>query len=70
VVINTSDVPPGEYSLVLESFDSAFKTLALKTDIIKIFVAFEGYSVSLAYFVTELEQKVLVSGKSEEWTLP
>ena len=30
----------------------------------------EGYSDTLAYFVTELEQKAIISGKSEEWTLP
>ena len=38
VLINTSDVLPGEYSLMLESFDRTFKTLALKTDTIKIVV--------------------------------
>lgn len=38
VVINTSDVQPGEYNLVLESFDDAYKTLALHTDTIKIVV--------------------------------
>jgi hypothetical protein len=57
---------PGEYNLVIESFDSAFKTLTLKTDTIRIFVT----KNTLAYFVTELEQKAIISGKSEEWIFP
>ena len=66
VAINTTGLIPGEYNLVLESFDSAFKTLALKTDTIKIVVAKpEGYSATLAYFITILEQKSIISGKSE-----
>ena len=55
VAINTTGLIPGEFNLVLESFDSAFQTLALKTDTIKIIVAKpEGYSATLAYFVTIL----------------
>ena len=42
------------------------------TDTMKIVIAQapEGFSETLAYFVTELEQKSLISGKSDEWTLP
>ena len=72
VLINTSDVSPGEYNLVIESFDSAFKPLALKTDTIKIIVVImnselltlKGYSDTLAFFVTELKNIAIVSGKS------
>ena len=74
VVINTNDVFPGEYDLVLESFDRAYNTLVLVTDTIKIVIAPppppKGFSETLAYFVTELKQKSLISGKFEEWTLP
>ena len=56
VAINTTDLINGEYNLVLESFDTAFKTLTLKTDTVKIVVLAkpEGYSDTLAYFVTIL----------------
>ena len=67
VTINTTGLIPGEYYVILESFDSTFKNLALKTDTIKI-VVFDmpkGYSDSLAYFVIMLEQKCIFSGKSE-----
>ena len=72
MVINTNDVLPGEYKLVLESFDSAYNTLVLMKEKIKIVIAPapKGFSETLAYFVTELKQKSLISGKSEEWTLP
>ena len=72
VVINTNNVVPGEYNLVLESFDSAYNALILMTESIKIVIAPppEGFSETLAYFVTELKQKSLISGKSDEWTLP
>ena len=63
VVINTRDVLPGEYSLVLESFDDPYETLVLKTDTIKIMIAPKGFSNTLAYFVTNLEQKAIISGK-------
>ena len=39
VVINTKNVLPGEYNLVLESFDSAYNTLVLMTDTIKIVIS-------------------------------
>ena len=94
--INTTDLIPGEeYNLFIESIDSAFKALALKTDTIKIVVLAKssealaetypkdnsdtqeigqtypkGYSDTLAYFVTILEQKSIISGKSEKWILP
>ena len=72
VIINTNDELLGEYNLILESFDSTYNTLVLMTDTIKIVIAPppKGFSETLAYFVTELEQKSLISGKSEEWTLP
>ena len=71
MAINTTGLTPGEYNLVLESFDSAFEALALKTDSIKIIVVKpKGYSDTLAYFITILEQKSIISGKSEKWILP
>jgi len=51
---------------VLESFDSAYNTLVLMKDTIKIFIVPlplpKGFSETLAYFVTELKQKSLISG--------
>ena len=66
VAINTTGLTPGEYNLVLESFDSAFEALALKTDSIKIIVVKpKGYSDTLAYFITILEQIKIIPGISE-----
>ena len=63
MAINTTGLISGEYNLVLESFDSALKALALKTDTIKIVVF--AFSDNLAYFVTILDQKCIISGKSD-----
>jgi hypothetical protein len=74
-VINTNGVNPGVYTLVLESVDlnSSIQKVALVTNTITIVVKSKDFvedSFTLAYFVKELEQKTLVSGKSEKWTLP
>ena len=72
VVIDATGVLPGEYTLVLESFDtnSDLQELTLKTDIITIVVAIQGNSDTLPYFVAELEPVAITFGQSSEWTLP
>ena len=84
VLINAIGVLPGEYNLVLESYDSnnATENFVLNTDMIKIVItpknltfpiapiAPKGFSDTLAYFVTELEHKAIISGEYQEWTLP
>ena len=65
VVINTVGVDPGDYILVIESFDSSSSEgFTLKIDKITIVVieAVEGQSDTLAYFATELELKSIISG--------
>ena len=55
VVIDTTDVLPGSYTLVLESFDTnSARTLKIDTITIVVTKAAEGYSDTLAYFVDEL----------------
>ena len=74
VDINAAGVLPGEYTLILESFDRNSKPpkLSLKTDIVTIFVtvADSDYSNGIAYFDLDLEQTTIISGKFSEWTLP
>ena len=74
VDINAAGILPGEYTLMLESFDINSKPpkLSLKTDIatILVIVADSDYLDRLPYFVPDLEQKTLISGKSSDWTLP
>ena len=80
VLINAIDVLPGEYNLVLESYDfNTTENFVLNTDMIKIVItpknftvpiAPKGFSDTLAYFVTELEHKAIISGEYQEWTLP
>ena len=88
VLINAIGVLPGEYNLLLESFDRSYydsnatENLVLNTDTIKIVItpknstvpiapiAPKGFSDTLAYFVTELEHKAIISGEYQDWTLP
>ena len=83
VLINAIDVLPGEYNLVLESYDfNTTENFVLNTDMIKIVItpknftvpiapiAPKGFSDTLAYFATELEHKAIISGEYQEWTLP
>ena len=66
VIIDVTGVTPGEYTLVLESFDAnnGLPELTLKFDIITIVVieTIEGASDTLPYFVAELEPKAIISG--------
>ena len=68
VVINATGVLPGEYTLVLESFDtnSELPELTLKTDAISISVTSE----ILPTFTEELTTKVLTAGEPDSWQLP
>ena len=74
VDINAADVLPGEYKLILESFDRNSKPpkLSLKTDIVTIVVkvADSDYSNGIAYFVPDLERATIISGKFSDWILP
>ena len=65
VRINAEHIQPGEYSLVLESFDlnSSVKS-ALKTDLIVIKV------LNLPHFTSDLEMQQLTLGVPFEWDLP
>ena len=68
VVINATNVNPGRYILVLESFDlnnSTLPNLTLKTDTITITVI-EADDNS----TQELPTKVLTVGEPESWKLP
>ena len=75
VVINTTGELPGEYTLILESFDSSSSEgFTLKIDTITIIVTqaneaieaeAEDDSYTLSYFVAELELKAIISGQTE-----
>ena len=65
VSFNTEDVKPGEYNLILESFDLNSKVKsALKTDLILIKV------LNLPHFTSDLEMQQLTLGVPFEWDLP
>ena len=72
--IDARSLLPGEYTLILESFDqnSKFPKLTLKTDIVTIVVieALQGYLDTIAHFVTDLEPKTIISGQPAMWNLP
>ena len=72
MIINTAGIEPGEYSLVLESFDEASNGVesALKTDTITIVILEPEPLATLAIFTDDLETAFVLSGTKSSWILP
>jgi sugar-specific transcriptional regulator TrmB len=76
VAINSTDVLPGQYTLVLESIEakSDLPELILKTDTIKIVVTsienVEEFSDTLPFFVDELKTETIITTEFKDWSLP
>ena len=67
VMIDTTEVAPGEYDLALESFNTlSIAQSALKTDEIKFVVS----APTPPSFSEELTVKVLTVGQASSWDLP
>ncbi len=70
VILYTAGVAPGEYSLVLESYDmnsNGAVPATLKTDTISIIVE---EPLNQPYFTEDLKTESLIAGYPSEWTLP